>query len=112
MMKKLSTSVSRQSLLTIYKSFVRTILDNGDICYDRPPKGSFIEKIKQVQCNACLIITDAFKGNLRERVYQELQLESLKDRRWYRKSFFVYKIVKELSPKYLILYLQLHNNPI
>ena len=44
MMKKLSTSVSRQSLLTIYKSFVRPILDYGDIIYSKPHKGSFIEK--------------------------------------------------------------------
>ena len=34
MMKKLFTSVSRQSLLTIYKSFVRPILDYEDIIYE------------------------------------------------------------------------------
>ena len=44
MMKKLSTSVSTQSLLTIYESFVRPILDYGGIIYDKPHKGSFIEK--------------------------------------------------------------------
>ena len=36
MMKKLSSSVSEQSLLTIYISFVRTILDYADIIYDKP----------------------------------------------------------------------------
>ena len=54
MMKKLSTSVSRQSLLTIYKSFVRPILDYGDIIYDKPHKDSFIEKIERVQYSTCL----------------------------------------------------------
>ena len=44
MMKKLSTQVSRQSLLTIYKSFVRPILDYGDIIYDKPHKGAFKKK--------------------------------------------------------------------
>ena len=113
MMKKLSTSVSRQSLLTIYKSFVRPILDYGDIIYDKPHKGSFIEKIERVQYNACLVITGAFKGTSRERLYQELGLESLKDRRWHRKMcVFFHKTVKRLSPKYLTSYLQLHNNPI
>ena len=110
--KKLSTSVSRQSLLTIYKSFVRPILDYGDIIYDKPHKGSFIEKIERVQYNACLVITGAFKGTSRERLYQELGLESLKDRRWHRKMCFFNKIVKGLLPKYLTSYLQLHNNPI
>ena len=113
MIKKLSTSVSRQSLLTIYKSFVRPMLDYGDIIYDKPHKGSFIEKIERVQYNACLVITGSFKGTSRERLYQELGLGSLKDRRWHRKMCrFFYKIVKGLSPKYLISYLQLHNNPI
>ena len=112
MMKKLSTSVSRQSLLTIYKSFVRPILDYGDIIYDKPHKGSFIEKIERVQYNACLVITGAFKGTSRERLYQELGLESLKDRRWHWKLCLFHKIVKRLSPIYLTSYLQLHNNPI
>ena len=85
MMQKLSTSVSRQSLLNIYKSFVKPILDYGDIIYDKPHKGSFIEKIERVQYNACLVITGAFKGTSRERLNQELGLESLKDRRWHRK---------------------------
>ena len=44
MMKKLSPSVSTQSLLTIYKSFVRPILDYANIIYDKPNRGSFIEK--------------------------------------------------------------------
>ena len=65
MMKKLSISVSRQSLLTIYKSFVRPILDYGDIIYDKPHKGSFIEIIERVQYNASLVITGAFKGTSR-----------------------------------------------
>ena len=49
MMKKLSPPVSRQSLLTIYKSFVRPILDYVDIIYDKPHKGSFIVKKERVQ---------------------------------------------------------------
>ena len=33
------------------------------------------KKIKRVQYNACLVITDSFKGTSRERLYQELGLE-------------------------------------
>ena len=99
MMKKLSTSVSIQSLLTIYKSFVRPILDYGDNIYDKPHKGSFIEKLERVQYNACLVITGAFKGTSRERLYQELGLESLKDRRWYQKmcGFFLQNCEKTFA---------------
>ena len=48
MMKKLFLLVSKQSLLTVYESFVRPNLDYGDIIYDKPHKGSFIEKIERV----------------------------------------------------------------
>ena len=91
MTEKLFTSVSRQSLLTIYKSFARPILDYGDIIYDKPHKGSFIEKIERVQYNACLVITGAFKGTSRECLYQELGLESLKARRCHRNCVFITK---------------------
>ena len=78
MIKKLSPSFSRQSFLTIYKSFVRPILDYGDITYDKSHKDSFIEKIERLQYSACLVITGVFKGISRERLYQELGLDSLK----------------------------------
>ena len=40
-MKKLSLTFSRNSLLTIYKSFARPILDYADIIYDKPLTESF-----------------------------------------------------------------------
>ena len=79
-MKKLSLLVSRQSLLFIYKSFVRLNIDHADIIYDKSHKGSFMEKIERVQYNASLSITGAFKGTQREHQYQELGLESKDDR--------------------------------
>ena len=41
-----------------------------------------------VQYNAALMITGAFKGTSRDRIYQELGLQPLADRRWTRKLFF------------------------
>ena len=35
-MKRLSLSISRDSLITIYKMFVRPHLDYADIIYDKP----------------------------------------------------------------------------
>ena len=59
MMKKKSLSVSRKSLLTNYKSFLRPNLYYTDTIYDKAHKVSFIEKIER--CNTCLVITDVFK---------------------------------------------------
>ena len=103
--KKLSLILPRASLLTIYKAFVRPHLDYADIIYDKPDNESFKDWVEKVQYNAALAITGAIRGTSRERIYNELGLESLADRRWYRKMTFFYKIVKNLAPKYLQSYL-------
>ena len=104
-MKRLSLSISRDSLLTIYKSFIRPHLDYADIIYDKPGNVNFESKLERVQYNACLAITGAIRGTNRENIYAELGLESLSVRRWYRKLLFFYKIVHGLSPDYLTAYI-------
>ena len=93
-MRRLSVTLSRKSLLTIYKSFVRPLLDYADIIYDKPYNESFKEKLEAVQYNACLAITGAIRGTSRERLYRELGLETLNNRRWSRKLFFFTKLSK------------------
>ena len=46
-------------------------------------------------------ITGAIRGSSTEKIYEELGLESLKSRRWYRKMSFLYKFLKSQSPSYL-----------
>ena len=60
---------------------------------------------EMVQYNAALIITGAFKGTSRDKIYQELGLESLADRRWTRKLIYFHKIILGLLPSYLKDYL-------
>ena len=60
---------------------------------------------EKVQYNATLGITGGIRRTSRECIYNELGLESLADRRWYRKMTFFCKIVKNLAPKYLQSYL-------
>ena len=57
-----------------------------------------------VQYNAALILTGTFKGTSRDKMYQELGLESLADKRW-TKNFFFHKIILGLLPSYLTDYL-------
>ena len=54
-----------------------------------------------VQYNAALAITGATRGTSREKLYQEVGLESLRKRRWYRKLCYFFKIFKGQSPEYL-----------
>ena len=43
------------------------------------------KKIKYIQYNAALAITGTIRGTTREKLYQELGLESLKGGRWLRR---------------------------
>ena len=98
----------RLSLLAIYKTFIRSQLDFADVIYDQACNSSFHEKLESIQYNACLAIAGAIRGTSSEKLYQELGLESLKSRRWFRKLYHFYKILNEKSPSYLfnlILYL-------
>ena len=91
----------RGSLLTIFKSFVRPHLDYGDVIYDQSYNNTFHQKMESIQYNAALAITGAIRGSSREKRYQELGLESLRQRRWYRKLCYFFKLTKSKSPKYL-----------
>ena len=84
LLRKLNLTLPRSSLLIIYKSFIRSHLDYGDIVDDQPNNSSLSEKIESLQYNAALAITGAIKGSSKGKLYQELGFESLKDRRWMR----------------------------
>ena len=98
---KLQSLLPRAALITIYKAFVRPHLDYGDVLYDQAFNASFHEKLESIQYNACLALTGAIRGTSKEKIYQELGLESLQIRRWYRKLCLFYKIYKNQSPSYL-----------
>ena len=91
----------RQALLTIYKSFVRPHLDYGDIIYDQPKNESFCQKLESHQYNAALAITRAVRGTSQTKIYQELGLESLKFRRYFRRLCTFFKIQQSGLPFYL-----------
>ena len=103
LIRKLQPIIPRAALLTIYKSFLRPHLDYGDVIYDRVFNESFQNKLEPVQYNAALAITGAIRVSLREKLYQELGLESLKSRQWYQKLCLLFKLKKiNISLTYLI----------
>ena len=77
-------------------------INDGDIIYDQSQNESFCEKLESVQYEAALSITGAIQGTSREKIYQELGLESLKSRRWYKRLSCMFEIMKEEAPNYLI----------
>ena len=80
---------------------MRPHLDYGDVVYDRPGNSHFAEKLESIQYNACLAITGCFRGTSTEKLYLELGLESLADRRFSQRLIFFYKIINGFAPTYL-----------
>ena len=61
-LRKLYNILPRNSLMTIYKLFIRPHLDYGVIIFDQPENESFCKKIESVQNNTALAITGAIQG--------------------------------------------------
>ena len=100
-LQKLQNILPRGPLLTIYKWFIRPHLDYGNVIYDQRYNSSFHQKLESMQYIAALSITGAIRGSSREKLCQELGLESLQQRRWFKKLCYFFKITKSQFPKYL-----------
>ena len=72
----------------------------------------FKNKIEKLQYKACLAITGAIQGTSKEKLYEELGLHSLVERRWRNKLIFFYKIVNGLLPDYLYCHLNVASQQI
>ena len=99
--RKLRYQISRHSLVTLYKSFIRSILEYADVIYDQPSNDSFSDKIESIQYNAALAITGAIRGTSKDKLYKELGLEYLSSRRWLKRLCLFHKIYHNKSPEYL-----------
>ncbi|MCH2389971.1 MAG: reverse transcriptase family protein [Nitrospinales bacterium] len=111
-MHQLSKWVPRRSLEEIYKLYVRPHLDYGDVIYDIADinkigiftnccPNSNMEKIEMVQYQAAKIVTGAWQGTSRAKLYDDLGWETLGNRRTTRKLCLIYEIQKQNFPFYL-----------
>ena len=87
--------------LELVSNILWVIVDYGDVIFDKAYNNFFQQRLESFQYKASLAITGAIKGSFTKWLYQELGLESLQNKRWFRKLSVFYKIVKEQSPKYL-----------
>ena len=67
--------------------------------------------MESVQYNACLAITGAIRDTSKEKLYDELGLEPLQLRHWFRKLCYFHKFYKHESPQYLFKLLLLRQSP-
>ena len=109
--KSLSRFLSVKTLDLTCKLYIRPHLDFCDVIFHIPgitnPFDSSINlnylmnTLERIQYHAALAITGSWKGTNLNRIYDELDWESLTDRRWCRRLFHFYKIQNNLTPPYL-----------
>ena len=111
-MKQLYKWTPRRSLEEIYKLYTRPHVDYGDIIYDIADlnKNSIftsttsnlrMENIEKIQYQAARIVSGAWQGTSREKLYDDLGWESLQNRRTVRKLCILYETLKNRYPRYL-----------
>ena len=73
LLRKLQDVLLRRSLVTVYKAFIRSHFDYGDIIYNQTYNESF-HQIESIQCNAELVIRGAIRGTSREKTLSRTKL--------------------------------------
>ena len=99
-MKRLKYTLDRSSLETIYISFIRPILEYGDIIFCNCTNYEKLE-LDRIQNEAARIVTGATKLVSLVNLDKEIGWESLHTRRKKHKLILFYKMVYGLSPPYL-----------
>ena len=111
MLKYLSKFLPLRTLDQMYKALVRSHLDYCDVICHIPsithqtPLGmslnTLMAKVERVQYQAALVITGAWQGSSRSKIYDELGWETLSDRRKGRCVLLINKIKNNNTPSYL-----------
>lgn len=101
-LRKLKFDLDRKTLSVIYTSFIRPLLEYGDIIWDNLTLRES-EEIEKIQIEACRIITGATKSCSKSKVLVESGLEPLSKRRYKHRLTTFYKMIHHSTPPYLYL---------
>ncbi len=99
-MRRLKFTLSRTTLQTIYMTFIRPVLEYGDVIWDNCTQNDKYE-LDKIQHEAARIVTGATKLVSINELYQDIGWESLETRRRKHKLCLFYKMVNGLTPDYL-----------
>ena len=92
----------RRSLQTMYFSFIRPILEYGNVIWDNCFNYEKFE-IDKIQIEAGRIVTGATKSCPKSNILEETGWDSLETRRYKRRMLTFYKMVNGHTPSYLQL---------
>lgn len=83
--QKLQIILPKLYVLTIYKLFNRIHFDYSDIIYDQEYNASIQQIIESIECNVSVAITETIRGIYKNKIFEDLGLQSIQHRHWYRK---------------------------
>ncbi len=100
----------RAALEICYKSFIRSVLEYGDVIYDNCNIGDK-DHLESVQLEAARLVTGAKKRTSHESLYKELGWQTLSQRRHCKKLIKIYDVINGRSPNYLCSILNDYKSP-
>jgi hypothetical protein len=95
--RMLKFRLDRLSLEKLYLSFIRPLLEYGDVVWD-PHNMYLINILEKVQIEAMRIISGGTKLIPLRQLYKETRLSKLKDRRENHKLIQLFKMENDLTP--------------
>ena len=99
-LKRLKFSMGRNSLIHIYQTMIRPILEYGCIIYDNCTCGE-AELLESVQLDAARVCTGALWNTSKYKLLEELGWATLSTRRKFFKLCTLFKMHHDLLPEYL-----------
>ena len=99
-MRKVKFVLDRKSLETIYLTFIRPVLEYGDVLFDSCTRHEK-DELEKVQQEAARIVTGATKLVSIQKLMDEVGWETLENRRRNHKLTTFYKMKHNLTPDFL-----------
>ena len=100
LLRRFKHRLSRKTLVRLYLSLVRPILEYGCVLFDNCGQG-LSDLLESIQFEAAKICTGALRHTSRVKLLQELGWPTLANRRKYFKLVLFYKMHHKLTPSYL-----------
>ena len=104
LLKRICRDVPRECLEVLYKAMIRPILEYGDVIFDNIFDNSYniyTKRLENVQRQAALTCTGAYKHTKHEKLLEELGWPPLMMRRKHHRMNVMYKIQTGMAPPYL-----------
>ena len=99
-LRKFKFILDRKTLEKIYMSFIRPLLEYGDVIWDNNTS-LLINKLESIQIEAARIVTGGTRLVSIDKLYIETGWERLKERREQHRLIYFYKMTNGLTPQYL-----------